>query len=471
MASDEKHPEPSGDQTEPLEPLSIVGGEPQADHAAKDTPHGSSSPVLRVRRSSTVPMIPDVSSRETSPLRLREPSPVRPPLRPGTGSASVRTRSRKNSQELSPHRAPGAEKSIPTVPSAAAVQRAMSATGIPQLNSPSAPDAFTEIPRPHRSKTALSGGATPLNPNSPRLRSPPPSTTTNRTFVYSPRKLDPPQPSPNPSILVERPSAGSTPATTPASIQEVENEEEGDDASTQPGVRTPAKSLAGGAHLETVQESSLPATPAISLGRPNTNTKPNDELRPATINENPMEEAFAKGVRVSLESGSESGGNKSGGPKKERKEGLSNVSASKTSKSPFMSTKRSMSQLNSAKSKVAGDGTVKTMTVETETVSSVPQVAVGGGAGERGVVGRTETNGSLRLKPSTETIRPKKEKKRVVRKAPSINSGTGGSLTHVFLISTLEYHLPEAILFSPLHLQNSCMILHQAQFFFCQPHL
>ena len=46
------------------------------------------------------------------------------------------------------------------------------------------------------------------------------------------------------------------------------------------------------------------------------------------------------------------------------------------------------------------------MTVETETVSSIPQVAVGGGTGGTG------NNGSLRAKPSSETIRPKKEKKK-----------------------------------------------------------
>jgi hypothetical protein len=68
----------------------------------------------------------------------------------------------------------------------------------------------------------------------------------------------------------------------------------------------------------------------------------------------------------------------------------------------------------------ASEGSGRTMTVETEVVSSIPQVAVGnrdlGGPGG---------NGSIRNKPSSETIRPKKEKKKTTRKTPSVTSGTG----------------------------------------------
>jgi hypothetical protein len=59
------------------------------------------------------------------------------------------------------------------------------------------------------------------------------------------------------------------------------------------------------------------------------------------------------------------------------------------------------------------------MTVETETVTSIPQVALTPGIGAQG------SNGSLRTKPSTETIRPKKEKRKAARKQPAVNSGTG----------------------------------------------
>jgi hypothetical protein len=63
-------------------------------------------------------------------------------------------------------------------------------------------------------------------------------------------------------------------------------------------------------------------------------------------------------------------------------------------------------------------GSTQSMTVETETVSSIPQVALTTATKEGG-------NGTLKAKPSTETIRPKKEKKRNVRKQPAVNASTG----------------------------------------------
>lgn len=63
------------------------------------------------------------------------------------------------------------------------------------------------------------------------------------------------------------------------------------------------------------------------------------------------------------------------------------------------------------------------MTVETETVQSIPQSSLN--AGDRSSGGRGENSGSVRLKPSNETIRPKKERKKPAAKARSINQGTG----------------------------------------------
>jgi hypothetical protein len=69
----------------------------------------------------------------------------------------------------------------------------------------------------------------------------------------------------------------------------------------------------------------------------------------------------------------------------------------------------------------ASEGT-RNMTVETETVSSIPQSQIA--TMDRSTLGRPDLGGSLRMKPSTETIRPRKERKRATRKAPSINNGT-----------------------------------------------
>ncbi|EFQ97830.1 hypothetical protein MGYG_00866 [Nannizzia gypsea CBS 118893] len=67
--------------------------------------------------------------------------------------------------------------------------------------------------------------------------------------------------------------------------------------------------------------------------------------------------------------------------------------------------KRSFTSLSSTRGK-PGEISTTNMTVETETVSSVPQVPLGGPATERGGAG------TLRERRSDETIRPKKEKKK-----------------------------------------------------------
>lgn len=193
------------------------------------------------------------------------------------------------------------------------------------------------------------------------------------------------------------------------------------------GVRTPGRGTSGnGPSLDAIQENSLPASPAIGAGRSVTGGKPSDKERPAVIAENPMEEALSKETKSkTYESGNESTGNKSvdiksGDDGKAKK----SATALNSARPPTVQPKKSFSQL-STKGKIPGEGSVKNMTVETETVSSIPQVALGGGAVERNLGNRVDTNGSLRLQPSNETIRPKKEKKKVVRKAPSLHAGTG----------------------------------------------
>jgi hypothetical protein len=79
--------------------------------------------------------------------------------------------------------------------------------------------------------------------------------------------------------------------------------------------------------------------------------------------------------------------------------------------------------LSSLSTRSATQPPLRNMTVETETVPSVAQSTIGNQ--ERSASGRVD--GSLRLKPSNETIRPKKERKPAKRKAPSINAGTGRS--------------------------------------------
>jgi len=91
--------------------------------------------------------------------------------------------------------------------------------------------------------------------------------------------------------------------------------------------------------------------------------------------------------------------------------------------------KRSVTSLSGARGKPS-EGSVRNMIVETETVSSIPQVSLGVGSGERGNAGRSDQS-SLRMKPSTETIRPRKEKKKP-RRPNTLNAGPATSKADIF---------------------------------------
>jgi hypothetical protein len=199
--------------------------------------------------------------------------------------------------------------------------------------------------------------------------------------------------------------------TSPSEQQEgkTPTDTELDDSLSLPsGMRTPARGAGGASStLETVQEISLPNTPGLGLDGILEKAE-NGTARLLTDQENPMENAFGKNVKAkaSNESGSDSGGK---GEIKMRS------TAPPTSLRPNAPAK-AYSTNTSTRGKPSGEGSTRNMTVETETVSSIPQMAVGGPA-----VGN---NGSIRAKPSTETIRPKKEKKKTARKTPSV-TGTG----------------------------------------------
>ncbi|MCJ1380260.1 hypothetical protein MMC17_003363 [Xylographa soralifera] len=378
----------------------------------------SSPPSQPLQRASTTPLPTPTLSATSSPRTSRDPSPTRAPPKTGLSSAAKLARSRKNSQDLSPHRASNASgPGAPGVPSAAAIQRALSATGAPPLPSPVTPELMIDAPRPQKSGKAPIG-ATGLSRASipPRLKSPPISlsTTPNRSSIYSPRRID--HVPLTPSITLDRP--------TPTSASSLEGDAEDTENIPRSGMRTPVKGTIGSGILETVQEGSLPKHDPSAIDPV---SKFTDKEHPSAGEESLLEHSSTRTSNNLMESGSESGGNKTARTKSESKDGrkasISHTKARPTTVNP----KKSFSQLNATKAKIASEGSVRSMTVETETVSSVPQVAVGGGAGERGVPGRADTSGSIRLKPSTETIRPKKEKKRAARKTPSINSGTGGS--------------------------------------------
>ena len=184
-------------------------------------------------------------------------------------------------------------------------------------------------------------------------------------------------------------------------------------------MRTPARGVSGASStLETVQEVSQPNTPGNSLTLDGVLEKAHSgEPRTLTEKDDPFDNGGTKTIKSKAnhpasESGSESGGK---GEIKMRSTSAAPAAALRPSGAP---TTKPFTTNGLGRGKASGEGSTKNMTVETETVSSIPQVALGGPGG-------ASNAGSIRTKASTETIRPKKEKKKTTRKAPSVNTGTG----------------------------------------------
>ncbi|CAL3971342.1 unnamed protein product [Diplocarpon coronariae] len=342
-----------------------------------------------------------LASAANSPVPSRESSPVRPPLK--ATAAAVRStpgpgRSRNNStQEVSPARSAAA---ITNPPSAAATQRALSVASTPILHAVSS-EPNVRAPAPPKPLVSSKGRETPRWPISPLLRSPPP---TSEAAILSPLRID----QDPPPLTVQR----STASLERPEGKKAAHDREAEDSPPLSGMRTPARGASGASStLETVQEISQPNTPAAEgLGpgeREDTFKSPAEgETSPDTASTKTIK---ARPGTAANESGSESGG------KGEIKMRATSAHPPTALRPNGPATKAFPGP---GRGKPSGEGSARHMTVETETVSSVPQVAVGGPAA-------AGNNGSIRAKPSVETIRPKKEKKKTARKAPAVPSGIG----------------------------------------------
>ncbi|KAM0179362.1 hypothetical protein ACHAPF_003023 [Botrytis cinerea] len=361
------------------------------------SPTSDSKPFASSRRNydtSTKPTVKRLqtnraSSATNSPIGSRESSPVRPQLRnPSAVRSGTPSRSRKNSQDISPSRSTSSQHPP-------ALQRGFSAQKLPTLNHvASEPSIRAPIPQKPLVTSEIRDG--PRWPVSPRIRSPPP----RQSSLLSPRKTE----HEIPAINVQRTSPTAEQRADGKSAAESESEEN----LLTPGMRTPARGVSGGSStLETVQEISQPNTPSFELdGAIDTTTHESPTLpTEQDLMDGASVETLKKPTIVTNESGSESGG------KGDTK--MKNTTPTATRTGP----PKSFSGPAAARGKPSGEGSAKNMTVETETVSSIPQIALATGAGGL-------ANGSLRAKQSTETIRPRKEKKKS-RKAPSVTSGTG----------------------------------------------
>lgn len=255
-------------------------------------------------------------------------------------------------------------------------------------------------------------------PVSPRLKSPPPSTTStaphNLSCTSSPKPQEDDAAAANTSSK-RQPSQSRDVGQSPVK----QDEEVSEENRSRPPQRIFARgNSTGGPGLATVEEAgTLVATetpPAISQ-----------------VEESP-EDTTPKPAKAAPSSGSDSGGSIIEDNKKtDSKDESKPQPPASNDKANEVVSKRSITSLSAARGK-PGESSMKNMTVETETVSSIPQPSLGGGTINRSGANRKESgSGSIRTKPSDETIRPKKDKKKQTRKAV-VPSGTASSKADVF---------------------------------------
>ena len=171
----------------------------------------------------------------------------------------------------------------------------------------------------------------------------------------------------------------------------------------------------------------MPNTPAIG---PLLNAPGDDRIESKELDGKDLDiwtKSHSSSTKDNIGSGSEPGGLNDGA---EKRDGSSKTPNTATARPASSLAKRSFTNLASTKNRPAPES-MRSMTVETETVTSVPQVVLGVN-GERGASGRMNSIGSVRPRPSSETIKPKKEKKKSTRKPPSLHSGTVSSKADIF---------------------------------------
>ncbi|KAJ5287041.1 hypothetical protein N7478_002727 [Penicillium angulare] len=308
-----------------------------------------------------VPSIPVSSSTSTtnSAVSSRESSPVRYSTRSmNTSTSRVHSQSRRSSQDrASPVRSFSNSHS----------------SGIPVHTSPSGQRGSTQS-------------------NNTPFFSPPPPAPDPPANVLSPEKNMPPW------SANRRTDQDSTPPNTSQKRIPLPPSEEEHGTVDRSTPRPVARGVSGqGPSLETVQEmASNPSTPSSD-----TALKPvtPDDARLHTIDEDPTPRAAKK--KQNAESGSDSGENRSS---EAAEEGRSQATGGTKTPKTLMPQRSSTSLSAGARGKPA-DGSVRNMIVETETVSSIPQVSLGVGAGERGHASRGVEQGTLKNKRSTDTVR------------------------------------------------------------------
>lgn len=326
-----------------------------------------------------------------SPMGSRDPSPTRHPRRATSSSGRINRSSSRNSSQLdqSPSRQLKSSLGGP-----ASGTRSLSATTTPVLvpvTANSSPDSQSvQAPEPQKPAQSSELRDNTKWPVSPRVRSPPLQLLRNGSTTPRPSEQDPPL------INVQHPSPSAQPADSYQYLTASESEAE--DLQMASGLRTPARGP-----LETVQEVSQPNSPARRRQQQDSSLLEHVREKFSYDNQSDIDGGRTLRARPMIPS-QENGGDSTGARRT-------------TSVPPPLLSRQSSAIMLSKQAKARPEGSTQTMTVETETVSSIPQVALTVGPKPDGM------NGTLRTKPSNETIKPKKEKKRS-RKQP-VNSGNG----------------------------------------------
>ncbi|WYZ41567.1 hypothetical protein EsH8_V_000462 [Colletotrichum jinshuiense] len=345
------------------------------------------------------------TSQSPSPFNSRDTSPSRQPAKPTTTPKSSSTpglRSRKSSQQdLTAVRTPRSNTSIPGPP---ASSRTLSAATTPTLL-PNSQESFLKSINPQKASLNTELAQTrdsPRWPVSPRLRSPPPQL--NKPQIPPPARRSEQD---TPRINLTRASPSPQPEPLPSM-----SESETDDSQLPSGVRTPV--TANGSTLETVQEVSLPNSPGqMDSTLEKVNEKLAHEAAASADGINHPDNRTIRLSRGALQPTEGAGDN-----------GTIRVRSQSSAPAPMVTRQSSVLSNKQGKSKAAGEGS--SLIVETETVSSIPQVALAPASKLEA------SNGTLKAKPSTETIRPKKDKKRTSRKQPTVNPGNASSKADIF---------------------------------------
>merc|ERR1712000_743530 len=254
-------------------------------------------------------------------------------------------------------------------------------------------------PTPQKPMAAESGES-PRWPVSPRLKSPPPL---NKPTAPAARRNE----QEAPAISVQRP----VPSPHPTSdSQQTTSGSDTEDSQLQSGLRTPARGA-----LETVQEVSLPNSPSPSTDAA-LMQRVDEKLGNNNKSDSAIQENQSLKARPTLPAAEKDSGSEAGTGKPERR----------TTSVPPPMVQRQSSALSSKQVKTKPDNASQNMTVETETVASIPSVVLATGAKS------DSASNTLKPKPSTETIKPKKEKKKTSRKQPTVSSGNASSKADVF---------------------------------------